>query len=97
MANPVKIKATVLEVIKHDSVVASYRFEPHGRVPKFRAGQFLHLALDDFNLGEQWPESRVFSIASPPSLRQKELSITVASKGKFTKRIYDTLEEGAEC
>ncbi len=97
MANPIKIKAKVVDVVKNDDLVASYRFEPQGRVPKFQPGQFLHIALDDFKPGEQWPESRVFSIASAPSTRKEELSITIAAKGKFTQRIYDTLEVGSEC
>lgn len=97
MANPVKVKAKVISLEKHTESVVSYRFEPQGRVPKFRAGQFLHLALDDYHPDAQWPESRVFSIASSPSERRSELAITVSVKGRFTQRIYDTLEEGSEC
>ncbi len=97
MANPVKIKVKITEVIRHADGVASYSFEPQNRVPKFRAGQFLHLALDDYNPQSQWPESRVFSIASAPSERRKKLGITISAKGPFTERIYGTLEEGNEC
>lgn len=97
MANPVKVKATVKQVIRHADGVASYRFKPHGRVPKFKAGQFLHLALDEYNPQKQWPESRVFSIASSPSERREELGITIAAKGRYTQRIYQELKEGAEC
>ena len=97
MSNPVKIKAVVKEVIKHTDSVASYRFVPQGRVPKFRAGQFLHIALDKYHPDTQWPESRVFSIASSPSQRHEELSATISVKGKFTERIYQTLEPGSEC
>lgn len=46
MANPVKIRATVTEVVKHTDSVVSYRFKPQGRVPKFYAGRF-PLAMDD--------------------------------------------------
>ena len=35
-------------------------------VTPFKPGQFLHLALDAFEPGGFWPESRVFSIASAP-------------------------------
>jgi len=97
VANPVKIKVKITEVIRHADGVASYSFEPHGRVPKFRAGQFLHLALDEYQPQAQWPESRVFSIASAPSERRKKLAITISAKGPFTERIYNTLEEGGEC
>ena len=97
MANPVKVKATVTAVEKHTDSVVSYRFAPQGRVPKFRAGQFLHLALDEYHPEMQWPESRVFSIASSPSERRAELAVTISVKGAFTERIYNTLKEGGEC
>lgn len=97
MANPVKIKATVEKVEKHSASVVSYRFIPQGRVPKFHAGQFLHLALDEYHPDQQWPESRVFSIASSPSERARSLAVTVSVKGRFTRRIFDTLEAGSEC
>lgn len=97
MANPVKIKATVIEVVKHTDSVVSYRFAPEGRVPKFRAGQFLHLALDAYHPELPWPESRVFSIASPPSERRTELAITISVKGDYTQRMVDELKEGSTC
>ncbi|MCC7300143.1 MAG: FAD-dependent oxidoreductase [Verrucomicrobia bacterium] len=97
MASPVKIKASVSEVVRHTGSVASYHFKPQGRVPKFHAGQFLHLALDEYQPNEQWPESRVFSIASAPSERHEELAVTISVKGRFTERIFQTLENGSEC
>lgn len=97
MANPVKIKATVEEVVKHTGSVVSYRFKPQGRVPKFHAGQFLHVALDEYHPDAQWPESRVFSIASSPSERHEELAVTISVKGRFTERIFQTLAKGSEC
>lgn len=97
MANPVKIRATVEEVIRHTDSVASYRFKPQGRVPKFHAGQFLHIALDEYHPDAQWPESRVFSIASSPSERREELAVTISVKGRFTERIFQTLEKGSVC
>jgi ferredoxin-NADP reductase len=75
----------------------SYIFVPQGRVPKFRAGQFLHIALDEYHPNTQWPESRVFSIASSPSERVSELAVTISVKGRFTERIFQTLKEGSEC
>jgi ferredoxin-NADP reductase len=97
MASPVKIKATVEEVVKHTDSVVSYRFKPQSRVPKFHAGQFLHIALDEYHPDAQWPESRVFSIASSPAERHEELAVTISVKGQFTKRIFKTLEKGLEC
>ena len=97
MATPVKIKAVVENVVKHTGSVVSYRFAPQGRVPKFHAGQFLHLALDEYSPDRQWPESRVFSIASSPSERTRELAVTLSVKGRFTERIFNTLEKGSAC
>lgn len=97
MATPVKIKATVIDVMKHTGTVASYRFAPQGRVPKFHAGQFLHLTLDEYSPERQWPESRVFSIASATSERARELSVTISVKGTYTERIFNTLQKGSEC
>lgn len=97
MATPVKIKATVAQVVKHTDSVVSYLLTPQGRVPKFHAGQFLHLALDSYSPDRQWPESRVFSIASSTSQRAQELAVTIAVKGRYTRRIFDSLSEGSEC
>ena len=97
MANPVKIKATVKQVVKHTATVTSYHLVPQGRVPKFHAGQFLHLALDAYSPEQQWPESRVFSIASSPTERSHELAVTISVKGRFTARILQTLKQGSEC
>lgn len=97
MANPVKIKAVVAEAVHHTASVASYRFTPQGRVPKFHAGQFLHIALDEYHPDAQWPESRVFSIASSPAERREELAVTISVKGRFTERIFQTLEKGSAC
>jgi len=97
MASPVKIKAVVIEAVHHTGSVASYRFKPQGRVPEFCAGQFMHIALDEYHPSAPWPESRVFSIASSPSERHKELAVTISVKGRFTEQIFQTLEKGSEC
>ncbi len=97
MATPVKVKAIVERVVKHTGSVVSYQLVPQGRVPKFHAGQFLHLTLDEYQPDRQWPESRVFSIASSPAERARELALTISVKGRYTERIYKTLEKGSEC
>ena len=97
MATPVKIKATVEQVVKHTDSVVSYRLTPQGRVPKFHPGQFLHLTLDAYSPDRQWPESRVFSIAACPSERTQRLDVTISVKGRYTRRIYETLAKGDEC
>ena len=64
-------------------------------MPRFRAGQFLHLALDPYDPTGFWPESRVFSIASPPAQRDS-VRITYAVHGQFTARMESDLAEGRQ-
>jgi ferredoxin-NADP reductase len=60
--------------------------------PVFKPGQFLHLALDNYDPGGFWPDSRVFSIASPSHQRER-LSITYSVRGRFTARMEAELTE----
>ncbi len=62
-------------------------------MPPFKPGQFLHLAIDPYDGAGFWPESRVFSIASSPSERDR-LTITYAVKGPFTTRMERELVPG---
>jgi ferredoxin-NADP reductase len=73
--------------------VYTVELEPSMPVPRFKPGQFLHLALDRFHGEGFWPESRVFSIASSPD-EQDRLEITYAVKGQFTTRMERELEPG---
>ena len=66
MATPVKLPATVATVIEHDAETRTFVLAPARPLPRFRPGQFLHLALDGYDPAGHWPDSRVFSIASPP-------------------------------
>jgi ferredoxin-NADP reductase len=88
-----KIACAVAGVTDHGERVYTVDLEPVTPVPRFRPGQFLHLALDEYEPGGFWPESRVFSIASSPRERDR-LSITYAVKGRFTARMEDELAEG---
>ena len=87
MASPSKIQAELVEKIAYSDSVMEYIFKPHGRVPRFKAGQFLHLAIDPYDPSFEWPESRVFSIASS-SLNRNIIRLIISIKGKFTKRIF---------
>jgi ferredoxin-NADP reductase len=88
-----KLPCTVRSVRDHGERVYSVELEPPARLPRFRPGQFLHLALDAYEPGEFWPESRVFSIASSPAASDL-LSITYAVKGSFTARMERELAPG---
>ena len=89
-----KILCTVLRVVDHGERVYSVELKPSVPVPRFLPGQFLHLALDPYEPGSFWPESRVFSIASSPDERDR-LLITFAVKGAFTTRMERELRPRA--
>jgi len=90
-----RIACTVERVIDHGERVYSVELRPSMPVPRFRPGQFLHLALDPYDPGGFWPESRVFSIASGPAQRDR-LRITFAVHGKFTERMERDLVKGRQ-
>ena len=66
-----KIPCVVRAVTDHGEHVYTVELEPSTPVPRFKPGQFLHLALDPYEPGGFWPESRVFSIASSPAERDR--------------------------
>ena len=90
---PQKLSCVVTEILNHGGQVYSVFLEPETAVPRFRPGQFLHLALDEYTPGDFWPDSRSFSIASSPAERQS-LRITYAVKGQFTTRMEKELHVG---
>jgi ferredoxin-NADP reductase len=92
---PQKVHCTVTQVIDHGERVYSVFLKPDSLAPRFRPGQFLHLALDSYSPGDFWPESRVFSIASAPTERNS-LRITYAVKGRFTTRMESEIQVGRE-
>lgn len=90
-----KLSCVVEQVIDHGERVYTVALRPERPVPRFRAGQFLHLALDPYDPTGFWPESRVFSIASPPAERNL-VRITYAVHGQFTARMESGVVEGKE-
>src|SRR5450759_3376705 len=88
-----KIPCLVRAVTDHGERVYTVELEPTMTVPRFKPGQFLHLALDEPQPGGFWPESRAFSIASSPSERDR-LAVTYAVKGAFTTRMERELAPG---
>jgi ferredoxin-NADP reductase len=88
-----KLECVVEQVIAHGDGVYSAVLRPERPLPRFRAGQFLHLAIDPYDSTGFWPESRVFSIASAPSERDR-VRITYAVHGRFTTRMAAALVEG---
>jgi len=90
-----KIPCRVARVTGHGERVFTVELAPAMAVPRFKPGQFLHLALDAYRPGGFWPESRVFSIASSPETRDR-LAITYAVKGAYTARMERELAVGVE-
>ena len=93
MPAPQRLACSVERIVRHGGRVYTVVLRPERPAPAFKAGQFLHLALDPYDPTGFWPESRVFSIASPPSRRDR-LSITYSVAGRFTTRMENELGEG---
>jgi ferredoxin-NADP reductase len=90
-----KLGCVVERVVPHGERVYTLALRPERPVPRFRAGQFLHLALDPYDPSGFWPDSRVFSIASPPAQRDR-VRITYAVHGRFTARMESDVVEGRQ-
>jgi ferredoxin-NADP reductase len=88
-----KISCSVVSVTDQGEGVYTVEMSPSASLPRFKPGQFLHLALDAYEPGGFWPESRVFSIASSPRERER-VEITYAVKGPFTARMERELAPG---
>jgi ferredoxin-NADP reductase len=93
MAVAQKLECVVERVADHGERVYTLHLRPDRPAPRFRAGQFLHLALDPYDPTGFWPESRVFSIASSPAERDR-VRITYAVHGRFTARMESEIAEG---
>ena len=72
--------------------IRTVTLRPLEKAYKYNPGQFLHLALDEYDPAGPWPESRCFSMQSSPD--QETLKITFAAKGKFTARMAHELVPG---
>jgi len=88
MSVPRKLKAVVTDLKKYRDNITLYRFKPEFNI-KFKPGQFLHLALDNYDPSYNWPESRVFSMANAPG--KESIDILVSPKGNFTKRMINEI------
>jgi predicted ferric reductase len=91
MAIVKKYRAKVEEIFNPLPDIYSVSFTSEKEF-KYLPGQFLHLALDDYDGIGQWPESRCFSMQSSPNA--EIIKITFAVKGSFTKRMIKELHAG---
>jgi ferredoxin-NADP reductase len=92
MAVVQKLLCEVDQVISHGESVYTVDLRPEHTLPRVRPGQFLHLALDSYDPGSDWPDSRPFSIASS---KAQKLRISYAVRGDFTSRMESELKAGA--
>src|SRR5262245_14597231 len=90
-----KLLCRVDRIVDHGERVYTLVLRPSRPAPNFRAGQFLHLSIDPYDPSRFWPESRAFSIASPPSERDA-LRITYSVHGSFTSRMEAEVTEGRD-
>lgn len=89
-----KYKSVVKSIKNPFTGIYSLEFESLDRSYKYQPGQFLHLAIDEeYDGSGQWPESRCFSMQSNPS--EKNIRITYAVKGTFTKEMEKILKVGS--
>lgn len=93
MAQPISFKAKVERVKRHDVDVCTYQLRSTKRLPKFTPGQFIHLAIDEYDPASYWPESRVFSAANAVA-DCRTVCLTISRQGSYTARILDELEPG---
>lgn len=89
-----KYPAKVVAILNKIDGVYTVDLESLARPFIYDPGQFLHLALDEYDPAGQWPESRCFSIQSSPG--EDLIRITFAVKGKFTIRMQKELKPGKE-
>ncbi len=93
MATAQKLRCQVTRLVDHGERVYTVDLRPERLAPRFRPGQFLHLALDEYDPSGFWPDSRVFSIASAPAQRDL-LRISYSVRGRFTARMEQELAGG---
>jgi len=92
MAIVKKYKAEIVDITNGIDNIYTVTFAAVGASFKYLPGQFLHLALEEYDPSAGWPESRCFSMQSAPN--EPLLKITFATKGNFTKRMSTELTKG---
>jgi ferredoxin-NADP reductase len=86
-----KYRAETVSIQNPAAGVYTLEFRSEKRF-KFAPGEFLHLALDEYEPSGAWPESRCFSIQTSPD--ETNIKITYAVKGRFTQRMEQELSVG---
>lgn len=92
MAIVKKYKAEIVSIINYFDNIYSIELASKSGPFKYLPGQFLHLALDEYDPSSNWPESRCFSMQSSPD--KPLIKITFSSNGNFTQRMSKELYAG---
>ena len=92
MAIVKKYQAEVVSIVNTAGSIYTVELKSHSGQFKYVPGQFLHLALDEYDPSSGWPESRCFSIQGQNSPDQIILSFS--AKGRFTTRMTNELKIG---
>ena len=90
------VKKYMTEVVRIDNPVDSLyvlELKSAEKPFKFLPGQFLHLALDEYDPSLGWPESRCFSIQAQHG--PDTIVLSFSAKGKFTTRMAQELKAGS--
>jgi predicted ferric reductase len=86
-----KYKAKVVSIVNPVDNIYTVEFKSLSGKFKYLPGQFLHLALDEYDPSNGWPESRCFSMQSSPS--DEFIKITFSVKGEYTIRMAQELKK----
>ena len=85
-----KYPAQVVAIHNPIEGVYTLELESMGKPFKYDVGQFLHLAIDEYDPSGQWPESRCFSIQTSPSEETIKITVAIDSQTlKFFKEYAD--------
>jgi predicted ferric reductase len=87
-----KYLAEVVDIENKVEGIYTLQLKSHSGPFKYYPGQFLHLALNEYDPSSGWPESRCFSMQSSPD--KENICITYATKGVFTLRMSQELKIG---
>ena len=64
------------------------------KLPRIKAGQFVHLALTEYLPDKRWPESRVFSVANKTD--GLSIKLLISRQGAFTSFLIDKININAK-
>lgn len=94
MAIVKKYKVKVIGLKKNNEDLYAIDLLSLGKSFKYEPGQFLHLALEQYDPSSAWPESRCFSMQSNED--EDHIRLTYSVKGDFTNKMSELINVGTE-